>query len=134
MEENAQVLELLKQIEKNTRQQTKMSRLQCAVTVAAALCCAVMLVMVWNGLPELTGIVGQMETVLGNLENVTTQLAAADLAEMAENVDALVVTGQKSLEQTMEKINAIDLETLNKAIEDLAKIIEPLARFFGAFN
>lgn len=134
MEENAQVLEILKQIEKNGRRQTLMSSIQCAITVAAALCCVCMLVMVWNVLPELAGIVEQMETVLGNLENVTTQLAAADLAEMAENVDALVVTGQKSLEQTMEKINAIDLETLNKAIGDLAKVIEPLARFFRAFD
>lgn len=134
MEENAQALEILKQIEKNGRRQTLMSGIQCAITVAAALCCVVMLVTVWNVLPELAGITQQMETVLGNLENVTTQLAAADLAEMAENVDALVVTGQKSLEQTMEKINTIDLETLNKAIEDLAKVIEPLARFFRAFD
>jgi hypothetical protein len=31
----------------------------------------------------------------------------------------------------MEKLNAIDFETLNKAIEDLGKVIKPLADFFG---
>ena len=134
MEENREMLEILRQIEKNGRRQILMSRVQCAFTVAAALCCVVMAVLVWNVLPELSTVVGQMETVLGNLENVTGQLAAADLAEMAGNVDSLVVTGQQSLEQTMEKINAIDLETLNKAIEDLSRIIEPLARFFGKFS
>lgn len=134
MEENREMLELLRRMEKNGRQQTVMSRVQCAFTVAAALCCGVLVVLVWNVLPELSGVVGQMETVLANLEQVTAQLASADLAEMAGNVDALVVTGQQSLEQTMEKINAIDLETLNKAIEDLSRVIEPLARFFDRFS
>ena len=134
MEENREMLELLRQIETNGRQQAKLSRLQCAFTVASALCCLVLVILVWNVLPELSGVVRQMETVLANLEQVTTQLAAADLTELAGNVDALVVTGQQSLEQTMEKINAIDLETLNKAIDDLARIIEPLARFFGKFS
>ena len=34
----------------------------------------------------------------------------------------------------MEKLNTVDFETLNKAIEDLSKVIEPLAKFFGMFN
>ena len=134
MDENREMLELLRKIELHQRRQTAMSRLQTVFTVGAALCCAGMLVLVWQLLPELTGVVEQMETVLRNLKSVTAQLASADLAQMAENVDALVITGQQSLEQTMAKINAIDLETLNKAIEDLAKVIEPLARFFGKFS
>jgi len=42
--------------------------------------------------------------------------------------DNLVATGQTSLEQTMEKLNSIDFKTLNQAIADLSKVIEPLAK------
>ena len=33
--------------------------------------------------------------------------------------------GQDSLKQTMDKLNTIDFETLNKAIEDLAAVVQP---------
>ena len=33
-----------------------------------------------------------------------------------------------------EKLNIIDFETLNQAIEDLADVVEPLAKFFNVFN
>ena len=72
-----------------------------------------------------------MQTVLGNLEQTTAQLASMDLQSMGSNVDALVATGQEGLEQTMEKLNSIDLDTLNKAIGDLAKVVEPLARLIS---
>lgn len=127
MGENERMLEVLERIEKQGQRQAWIGIAQCVFSLAAAVCCAVLLVTVLRVLP-------QMEAVLGNLERTTQQLAAADLISMAENMDALVVTGQQSLEQTMEKINALDLETLNKAIEDLSKVIEPLARFFRAFN
>ena len=32
------------------------------------------------------------------------------------------------------KLDTIDLDTLNKAIQDLADVVEPLARFFNVFN
>ena len=34
----------------------------------------------------------------------------------------------------MVKIDAIDIETLNKAIEDLSKIVEPLAKVSSIFG
>lgn len=137
MEENKQILELLKQIEKTNRQQLRSSRLQCILMVITALCCVAVLVMVVNFLPQINAVVSQMETVLGNLEVTTAQLVQMDLESLESvvtNVDALVATGQESLEQTMEKLNALDFETLNRAIQDLAAVVEPLAKFFSAFN
>jgi hypothetical protein len=49
-------------------------------------------------------------------------------------VDALVSTGQQSLEQTMAKLNDIDFQTLNKAIKDLAAVVEPLAKMSSLFR
>ena len=50
------------------------------------------------------------------------------------NVDGLVTTGQQSLQATMEKLNSIDFDALNKAIKDLSAVTQSLAnvtRIFG---
>ena len=77
---------------------------------------------------------GQMDVILTNLDEVTQELAQADLAGMVENVDTLATTSQSAVEHATEKLDTIDLDTLNKAIQDLADVVEPLARFFNVFN
>lgn len=141
MEENKEVLELLKQIEKSNRQQVRSTRLMCIFALIAALCCVVTFVTIFSFVPQINSIlpkvdtaVTQMQTVLGNLEQTTEQLASVDLEGMVTDVDALVVSGQQSLEQTMEKLENIDLDTLNQAIKDLSSVIEPLAKFANMFK
>lgn len=141
MEENKEMMELLKQIEKNSRRQARTGKLLCVFALAMALCGAVCVVLVVSILPQLTGILSQVDTVavqmqsvLGNLEQTTAQLAALDFGSMVSDVDALVVTGQQSLEMTMEKLNSIDFQTLNQAIKDLADVVEPLAKLTNMFK
>lgn len=134
MENTPEMLELLKQIEKTNRQQVRAGRLQCLLSLIAAVCCAAVLLTVGNLLPQVSGVIDQAQTVLGNLEQTTAQLAAVDLEGMVTNVDTLVNSGQESLEQTMEKLESIDFEALNKAIDDLSAVVEPMAKFFQAFR
>lgn len=134
MEENKEILELLKQIEKSNRQQVRTNRLLCLFAVITAVCCIVTFATVFRTLPQINGVIGQMETVLGNLETTTEQLAEVDLKGMVSDVDALVVSGQQSLEQAMEKMNTIDFGALNQAIKDLAEVIEPMAKFVKMFG
>lgn len=141
MEENKQLLELLEKIEKNSRRQARLSAVQCVLSLAAAVLCAAVLVMVVQVLPQFTQILPridavlvQLQTVLGNLETVTEQLAAIDLGGMVSDVDALVISGQQSLELTMGKLEQLDIQALNKAIADLAAVVEPLSKFFKAFS
>ena len=141
MEENKEILELLQKIEASNRRQERAGKVMCALALVAAVCCVVELVMVCSVrpqvneiLPRVDGVMSQMQTVLGNLEQTTEQLAALDLESMITDVDTLVVTGQESLERTMEKLEAIDFEALNQAIGDLAAVIEPLARLSNMFG
>lgn len=134
MEENKEMLELLKQIEKNSRQQARAARLQCLLALVAAVFCIGVFVLIFNFLPRLDEVVTQMQTVLGNLETTTQELAALDLSGMMDGIDALVASGQDGLAQTMEKLNTIDIETLNKAIKDLAAVVEPFAKLVNRFN
>lgn len=134
MEENRQMLELLQQIEKTNRQQARAARLQCLLSLVAAVFCMGVFVLIFNFLPQVDAVVTQMQTVLGNLEATTEELASLDLQSMVDGIDTLVASGQDGLAQTMEKLNTIDIATLNKAIQDLAAVVEPLAKVSNMFR
>lgn len=144
MEENKELLELLKQIHAGNQKQARYMKIQCVLTLVSVLCVVGAFLLIYDFLPqintvltqlrevaeELPGVVAQMETVLGNLEEVSTDLAAVDFGGMIDGVNSLVQTGQTSLVETVEKLNTIDFESLNKAIANLSSIVEPLAKIF----
>ena len=141
MENNEKMMDLLERMEKANRKQVAYARLQFIFTLIAAACCVVLLFSGMKILPQLQEAALQAETVLSNLESVTTELAQADLSGMVENVDVLVTnvdglvgTSQTAVEQTMTKINSVDFEALNDAIKDLSAVIEPIANFFNTFK
>ena len=134
MEMNHEMQALMEKIEKSNRQQVNFARIQCVFSVVAAVCCLLLLLTVAKIVPdirelsgEISGIAAQAETVLTNLETVSDELAAADLEGLVTAVDSLVAS-------SLEKITAIDIETLNKAIKDLAEVIEPLAKVASIFG
>lgn len=134
MEQNRELMDLLKQIQRTNRIQTIVCTILCVLVLIASACCVMLFVEVYDMLPQLNTVITQMETVLSNLEQTSRQLASVDFQSMVQDMDALVISGQQSLEQTMAKLDTIDLGTLNQAIGDLADVIEPLARFFKVFN
>lgn len=141
MENDQKLLQLLEDMEKANRKQVTYARLQFIFSVVAAVCCMALLLSGMKVLPRLQETAAQAEVVLANLESVTSELAESNLSSMVENVDALVenvdslvTTSQSGVEQTMEKINAIDFEALNDAIKDLSDVIEPIAKFFNTFK
>lgn len=132
--------------------QMRLAKLQCILTGVAAACCLGVFILICTLMPRVYGLAGQVETVLTdletvtgqlegqmdgiltNLDDVTKELAQADLAGMVDNVDSLATTSQSAVEHATEKLDTIDLDTLNKAIKDLADVVEPLAKFFNVFN
>lgn len=133
--------QLLTRMEENSRKQVVYARIQCIFSIVAAVCCIALLIVGITVLPKLQNVAEQADVVLSNLESVTSELAEVDLTGMVEhvdtlvsNVDDLVATSQDGVESTMEKINEIDFEALNKAIEDLSDVIAPIADFFNMFG
>ena len=133
MEEN-QMLKLMESIDRSTKKQAGLARIQCLFSGLAAAALIAAAVICFTLLPQIKTLSAELEAVMVNLTSVSEELEAADLEGLVKDVDALVVTGEQSMEQTMDKLNAIDFETLNRAIENLADVIEPLARFFNVFN
>lgn len=141
MENNPEMQEMLARLEKSNRQQVRYARLQCLFALLAAVCCAAMLFAVLSMIPQVQQIAAQIqdlgsqaETVLTNLEAVTSKLAEVDLGSMVSNVDTLVTDSQEGVKQALDKINELDITSLNRAIADLSAVVKPLADFFGRFG
>ena len=141
MEENRETLELLRKIEKNSRMQTYSGYARTVLVLVCAVCMVVLTCAVMKLLPQINAILGQAQdavkqvgTVLDYLEQTSYQLSQVDMQGMVSNVDGLVTTGQQSLQATMEKLNSIDFDALNKSIKDLSAVTQSLAnvtRIFG---
>ena len=141
MEENKETLELLRKIERSSRIQIYSGYVRTGLMLVCAVCMAVLVVMVFRLMPQINEILAQAQhafnqvgTVLDYLEQTSYQLSQVDLQGMVSNVDGLVTTGQQSLEASMEKLNGVDFEALNKAIKDLEAVIEPLAKMTKVFG
>lgn len=139
--EERNIREILEQLEKTNRQQVKNARLQSALAILAALCFAALVFVVSSVVPKLMDftaeaekLLDQAQVVLTNLEEVTTELAQVEFTKMIDDVDGLVTSSQQGLEETLEKVNSIDIETLNEAIDGLARVVEPLTKFFKVFG
>ena len=157
-----EILGTLERLEKYSRQQARTAKIQCIVSVISMLCCAAALAMVMLTVPKIEKMTVQTERFIkeasGALEDVQTaseNISQLDLGPvlvevkgLLENVDdlltnvdglvgdvdTLVTTTQDGLEDTLEKIGKVDFDMLNKAIKDLADVVEPLANFFNTFN
>ena len=140
--------ELLEKLEKNTRQQLIFTKVLCLLCAILMVCMLIMAVSISGVAKEVvtlarplqevagqvTGITAQAETVMENLDSVAKALAEADLSGMAQNINALTADSQSVVTEAMEKLDTIDIETLNKAIADLADAAELLgkvSRIFG---
>lgn len=141
MENNPETREWMALMEKSSRQQVRWARLQCLFALVAALCCGAVLLAVLTVVPQVQQMAGQIQelgtqaqTVLTNLETVTSELAEVDLESMVSNVDSLVTDSQDGVKQALDKINALDIESLNQAIADLSAVVKPLADFFSRFG
>jgi len=140
--------ELLEKLEKNSRQQLIFTKVLCLLCAILMVCMLIMAVSISGVAKEVvtlarplqevagqvTGITAQAETVMENLDSVAKALAEADLSGMAQNINALTADSQSVVTEAMEKLDTIDIETLNKAIADLADAAELLgkvSRIFG---
>jgi len=146
--EEREIREILEKLEKTNRQQVKYARLQSALAILAALCFIALVFAVGSIMPQMLDfaaqaqdiaaeaevLLEQAEVVMTNLEQVTEELTELEFAKMVNDVDQLVATSQQGLEETLEKMNSIDIETLNEAIDGLAKVVEPLTKFFKVFG
>ena len=141
MEENkigkvdqSELLELVKKLEaENAAQERyakKQYRMACVSAAASVLALVVVIVCVAVLMPRVLQTFDQADAILADLEAVTSQLAES-LPQMIEDLNALVSGSRDGISEAIGKIAAIDIDSLNEAIQDLKTVIQPLARLLG---
>ena len=134
--------ELLKNLEKNSAQQLLFTKILCILCALVLVCALVMMFSVTGAVKELMtlaqplqeltaqvqALATEADTVMADLGIVAESLAAADLGSIVKNVNALASESQSAVAGAMKKLDAIDIDTLNQAIRDLADVVEPLAK------
>lgn len=115
--------------EKYARRQYRMSQIT-AIASLAILC--VVLYTAATLIPRINSLFNDVQASVTNIQKISQELADADLPGMIENVDSLVTTSESSIQDAMEKLNSIDFDSLNSAIQDLSNIIRPLGKLFGS--
>ena len=156
------VLETLARLEKYNKQQASAAKRQCVIAVISLICCTAALVMMVLLVPRLQRMTTQTEKFINEAGEVMEdiQAASATISELdlgpvlveikgllqnvdglltnvdtlVADVDTLVTTTLDGLEDTLAEIEKVDFDTLNKAIKDLAAVVEPLAKFFSSFK
>jgi len=140
--------EILARMERHTRQQLLFTKILCVLCALAVICMLVLTVTISNVANELLVLAAplqelaaqiqevakQAETVMDDLGTAAKALAATDFGGMVAKVDALTADSQSAVAEAMEKLDTIDIATLNKAIKDLAAVVEPLAKIPGIFR
>ena len=137
MNDNQELKEILKQIEENTSRQKRYAKWECIMSIMMALSCVILVGLAYWASKDVIPVVQDsliaVEHVTADLAVIADQLIDADLAGLVKHGDQMAVTSEKGIEEALEKINAMDIETLNQAIQALYDVVEPLAkvsRFF----
>lgn len=123
--EQDKTLELLEEMKK-INQKTLMHQRVMSVLML------VFVVAVVSLLPTVVTTLETAKTTLTHMNEAITQMEGA-LSEV-ETLATEAGTAMDGMEQALENINAIDIESLNQAITDLGEVVKPMADFFGKFR
>ena len=113
--------------EEMLKMQKKQYRLTFVLTVAIFALLASVIVCVFVLRPRVNNLLEKTDTMVSNITDISETLKDSDLAGMISNSEEGIATA-------LEKIKEIDIESLNKAIEDLGSVVSPIASLFGGGN
>ena len=149
MEENRELFLAIRELTEENRKQQVLLEKQCRATrtLGILLVClvAVVGIAMFTLLPKVTATLKGFDTTLSELnvvvENtqiITEELKSADIegtihsfSDTLNSVNGLVEDSADSLTSSLKKLEELDIDTLNKAIQGLYKVVNPLSSLFG---
>lgn len=130
-----QLMVQLKEAENEKKEYARRQYYMSAVTAGCSVLVLVLLVAAYlTVIPRVKNAFQEIQVVTENLNEVSNQLAEADLNQLVKNVDRMAVTSEKGVQEALEKIQAIDIDELNQAIKGLSDVVSPFAKFMNRFG
>lgn len=127
--ENMTDTELLIEIAKGQRKEAKSGRISAIATVALAVAFVITLSVF---LPVAVNTLNKVNATLAEAENVAVaaQKSLDEIDGMVQNFNGVIVDNTDSVNTALSKVSEIDVNSLNRSIQELADILDPLARLF----
>lgn len=126
--------QVLKKLEKQNQQQLLFTKILCGLCALMLVCTLVLTILIGGAVKQIVAIAEPLQEISQQAGTVMSSLVEADLSGMVESVNSLATDSQNAITEAMKKLDTIDIDTLNQAIQDLADVVEPLAKvskFFG---
>ena len=144
-EKNVEVLEGnqsqdMKKLLEIEKKQHSLLRIMAAANVVLAAAIVIALLVV---IPRLLSVANDAQSALGQVqklsESAEKSLEGIDEVVSSANktvtdAGSLMENNAEAVEQALSHINEVDFESLNNAIRDLAKVVEPLSKLTGVFS
>ena len=130
------LVEMLKAQEKDARRGLLAAVSGFTIAAVFAIAFAILIPFAINSLNNIDSALKDCTVMVENAQ-VTIQQAQTTLDgidTMTSNVNSVVVDNTESVNSALTEINKIDIAKLNKAIDDLANVVGPLAKLFGGGN
>ena len=93
-------------------------------TFLVLLICALVVV------PKAVKLIGTAQTTLENMEEVSEKLTTLQLSETIQSIDDNTARAMQDVSDSMEQIQALDVEALNESIEALKESVDNLNKLF----
>ena len=79
----------------------------------------------------------RIEQIISALDEVSRTLNEVDWAALSEDLSEVAESAQERLDdarEALEKLELVDLESLNESIKSLKEVVEPLKKFLNPFG
>ncbi|MBT9778425.1 hypothetical protein GPL15_18160 [Clostridium sp. MCC353] len=133
--ERDEMLELLTKLKESSERQeayAKKQYLASKITAAASVAALILIISVCAFLlPQAKTMFNSINTVMTDMETITNELADANLGQMIDGISQLVSTSEYSIKQAVDRLNAVDIDSLNSSIQSLHDIVGPLSKLFN---
>lgn len=145
-------IEELKQLERKNLRLNRIKLICLALTTAA---CVLICVMLLVNIGKITKNIDDLSAVMteagSNINTVAQDLQKLDFKALGESVETFATTGAETVDQirsstqgletlieqisnAMKNLQSINIEQLNDSIQEMHDVLEPLSKFFKAFQ
>ena len=135
------VRELIDEIKNENEEQMKYLKKQLNTMKLLMVCLAGILVLLVVSaavvVPRIVETLQTVNTAVDTLSTTTVDTVTGTIAVVEEVFLALngfMDESSTGIATAIEKLNSIDIDSLNKSIKDLGEVVDPLADFFGRFH
>ena len=145
-------IEELKQLERKNLRLNRIKLICLALTTAA---CVLICVMLLVNIGKITKNIDDLSAVMteagSNINTVAQDLQKLDFEALGDSVETFATTGAETVDQiksstqgletlieqisnAMKNLQSINIEQLNDSIQEMHDVLEPLSKFFKAFQ